>query len=108
VEVTLDEMETAMGFVVGKRSDLAVGCSVSFELTHERAVIRTVNVEVGERASVVESLSSEPTVRIRLPIGTMTRLCAGRIEPATVRSSIEISGDLESGARLVERLAYTI
>lgn len=108
VEVTLDEMETAMGFVVGKRAKVPSGRSVEFALTDGGAVVRHILVEVGERASVVESIDGEPSVRVQMPVGVMTRLCAGRVPIDEVRDRIEIDGDATLGESVVTNLRYTI
>jgi uncharacterized protein (TIGR03083 family) len=108
VEVTLDEMVTAMGFVVGKRAGVEPGRSVTFELTDGGAVVRVIDVEVAERAAVVDRLDGPATVTIRLPVGVMTRLCAGRAPLDELRERIELSGDVELGERVIANLTYTI
>ncbi len=108
VEVTLDEMTTAMGFVVGKKAGVESGRSVRFALTDAGSVVRTVDVEVGERASVVDTLRDGPTTSLTMPIGVMTRLCAGRIEPDDVTGLIETTGDEEVGGRVLGSLSYTV
>lgn len=108
VEVTLDEMETALGFVVGKRAGASEGQSVTFELTDGGRVVRTIHVSVDGRARVVESLEHPATAALRLPIGVMTRLCAGRIDSAAARSQIEVTGDVGFGHRVVASLGYTV
>ena len=60
VDVVLDEMATALGFVVGKKAGATTGQSVTFSLTDGGAVVRELHVEVAERAAVVASLSSLP------------------------------------------------
>lgn len=108
VDVTLDELTTALGFVVGKRAGVESGRSVRFELTDGGAVVRTIDVEVGERARVVPALTGEPTVGLTMPVGVMTRLGGGRVAPAEVRDRIEIGGDAELGERVLANLTYTI
>lgn len=108
VEVTLDEMETAMGFVVGKKAGIESGQSVRFDLTDGGAVVRSVAVDVGDRARVVEELDGEPTATITLPVGVMTRLCAGRVDLADVRSEVTLGGDTDRAQRVLENLRYTI
>lgn len=107
VEVTLDELETALGFVVGKRAGVETGKSVRFELTDSTAVVRVVDVEVAERAGVVDELV-DPTVTIRLPVGSMMRLSAGRAALDAHRDRIRLDGDVELGERVLGNLNYTI
>ena len=77
----------ALGFVVGKRAGAPTGSSVRFELTGP--VARRVDVEVRDRAQVVETLDGDPTVTLTLPGHLFTRLCGGRgADPA----SVEVDG----------------
>ena len=108
VDVMLDEMTTALGFVVGKRAAVGPGNSVEFVLTDADSVVRRIAVDVAERAAVVDSLPGEPTVRLTMPVGTMTRLCAGRVEPESLRSTIEVEGDEVVGDTIAANLRYTI
>lgn len=108
VEVTLDEMTTAMGFVVGKKAGVPEGSRVTFTLTDDGSVVREIHVEVGERAQVVDELSGPATVTLTMPVGVMTRRCAGRIGPAAAWDQIEVTGDHELADRIVANQAYTI
>jgi uncharacterized protein (TIGR03083 family) len=108
VEVTLDEMATAMGFVVGKRAGASDGQSVTFELTDDGAVVRTIHVTVDGRAAVVDTIDGAATTVVRLPVGVMTRLCAGRVVPVEHRHRIELSGDRDLGERVLGALNYTV
>lgn len=108
VEVTLDEMETAMGFVVGKRAGAVEGQSVTFALTDRGSVVRTIHVTVEGRATVVPHVRGGATATITLPIGVMTRRCAGRVPADDVRSLIDLDGDTELGEAVLSALDYTI
>jgi uncharacterized protein (TIGR03083 family) len=108
VEVTLDEMTTALGFVVGKKAGLADGESVTFALTGDGAPMRSIHVAIEGRAKVVESLEGEATATLTLPLGSMTRLCAGRVSLESIRGGINIAGDPELGERVLSNLNYTI
>ena len=76
-----------LGYVVGKKAGAPQGSRVRFELTGPAA--RTINVEVGERAAVVDELSGPPTVTLTMPAGVFARLGGGRVDPATVRDQID-------------------
>lgn len=108
VEVTLDEMTTAMGFVVGKRAGVAPGNRITFALTDAGVVVREIHVEVGERARVVGELASPATTTLTMPIGVMTRRCAGRVAPGELRDQITVDGDAEVAEQILANQAYTI
>ncbi|MEB3370387.1 maleylpyruvate isomerase family mycothiol-dependent enzyme [Saccharopolyspora mangrovi] len=102
-ELSIDEITTALGFVVGKRGGAPDGSSVTFDLGG-----RALHVVVDGRAKVVESLPGEPTVRIALPRGVFTRLCGGRVDPETALPSVSFDGDEALGQQIVRHLAFTI
>ena len=108
VEVTLDEMATAMGFVVGKRAGASEGQSVTFELTDDGTVVRTIHVSVDGRAAVVESLPGPASAVLQLPVGVMMRLCAGRVALADLAGTSMRRGDLDLGERVLGSLNYTV
>lgn len=108
VEVTLDELTTAMGFVVGKRAGVPSGSSVTFALTDGGAVVREIHVAVGDRAAVVDSLDGPATATLTMPVGVLTRLCAGRVGPSSQRERIEVDGDEEIAETVLANLNYTI
>ena len=108
VDVVLDEMATALGFVVGKKAGAAAGQSVTFALTDGGSVVRELHVEVGERAAVVPALSAPVTVVLTMPVGVMTRRCAGRVGPDDLLDQVVIDGDLALAAKILENQSYTI
>ena len=65
----LDEMEAAIGYVVGKKAAAPAGSRVTFVLTGPAA--RTIHVEVGERAKVVDELDGPATVTLTMPLGCL-------------------------------------
>lgn len=106
VAVTLDEVTTALGFVVGKRAKVPEGSSVTFELTGSSG--RTIHVAVGERAQVVDALDGPATVTISTAVLPFTRLAGGRTTPERVLDQITLTGDTELGRRILESLSYTV
>jgi uncharacterized protein (TIGR03083 family) len=108
VDVVLDEMATALGFVVGKKAGAVAGQSVTFALTDGGSVVRELHVEVGERAAVVPALSAPATVVLTMPVGVMTRRCAGRVGPDDLLDQVVIDGDLALAAKILENQSYTI
>jgi len=105
-EVGLDEMAVAMGYVVGKKAGAPQGSRVRLVLTGDAG--RDINVEVGERAAVVDELSGPPTVTATMPAGVFARLAGGRVDPETVRDEVTLDGDTELGERLIQNFGYTI
>jgi uncharacterized protein (TIGR03083 family) len=105
-EVALAELAMAAGYLVGKRAGAPQGSRVRLELTGP--VARTIDVEVAERAAVVDELSGPPTLTVTMPAGVFARLAGGRADPQTLRDQVTIDGDVELGERLIANLAYTI
>ena len=112
VDVVLDEMTTALGFVVGKKAGAQPGDRVTFALTDgtngDGTVVREIHVEVVERAMVVDRLHLPATVVLTMPVGVMTRRCAGRVGPDGLRDQITIDGDEDLAEKILENQSYTI
>lgn len=106
VEVSLDEMTTALGFVVGKRAGAPAGSSVTFELTGDAA--RTIHVAVEERARVVDRLDGPATCTLTMPVIAFSRLAGGRLDAPQHLELVAVAGDRELGQRVLDHLAYTI
>ena len=105
--LSLDEIETMMGFVVAKRGGAPDGARVEIQLTGPMA--RTIRVAVDGRAAVVPDFGgAEPTTVIRMDGWQFTRLCGGRPLGAVRPVVIEFEGDAEVGHRIVENLGYVI
>jgi MDMPI C-terminal domain len=98
-------MATSMGYVVGKLGKVPDGSRVAIELTGPLA--RTIRVVVDGRARVVDDFGGQqPTATIRLDGLLFTRLAGGRAD--TGAGGVELSGDQEVAARIVDHLNYTI
>ena len=106
VDLVLDEVSTALGFVVGKQAAVASGQSVTFALSGPAA--RTIHVAVEDRAVVVAQLATPATVTIHIPVGVFTRLCGGRTSPTAAIDLVRFDGDHDLGRRIIGNLAYTI
>lgn len=106
VDVSLDEMATAMGFVVGKQAAAPAGTTVTFDLTGPAA--RQIHVEVGDRAVVVDQLAGPATVTLTMPVIAYTRIAGGRADADGHRADVSMSGDTELGERVLANLRYTI
>lgn len=105
VEVALDEMTTAMGFVVGKKAGATEGQSVRLQLTGPTA--RTIDVRVDGRAAVVADLD-DATTTITVPTLLWFRWTAGRRPGDPSDPDVSIAGDEGLGRRVIEHAAYTI
>jgi uncharacterized protein (TIGR03083 family) len=106
LQLTLDEVATGLGFVVGKRAALPGGTAVRFRL-HDPD--RVIDVDVAERATVVPSLERAPDVELVMPAVTFCRLVGGRRSASSPGTEgLEIRGDAALGRRLVEHLAFTV
>jgi uncharacterized protein (TIGR03083 family) len=102
--LSLDEIAATMGFVVGKLGKAPEGSRVAIELTGPLA--RTIRVAVDGRALVVDDFGGlEPTASIRLDGLLLARLAGGRTDDA---AGVELGGDAEVGARIVEHLNFVI
>jgi uncharacterized protein (TIGR03083 family) len=103
-QLALDEIAATMSYVVGKLGKAHDGSRVAIELTGPLA--RTIRVAVDDRARVVDDFGeSDPTSTIRLDGLLFTRLAGGRTDDT---AGVELSGDTEVGARIVERLNFVI
>ena len=102
--LALDEIAATMGYVVGKLGKAPDGSRVAIELTGP--LTRTIRVAVDGRAQVVGDFGGlDPTSTIRLDGLLLTRLAGGRTDDT---AGIELSGDKEVGARVVEHLNFVI
>jgi uncharacterized protein (TIGR03083 family) len=107
VQSCLDEVATAIGFIVGRRAGFPAGSSAQIELTGAAQAVYLVSV--GERAALVPSLEGPATVSLRMPSMTWLRLTGGReAAEAHIGADVVIEGDEELGRKLANNLAFTI
>jgi uncharacterized protein (TIGR03083 family) len=106
-QLSLDEVATSMGFVVGKLAAAPPGSRILIDLTGPLA--RSIRVTVDSRAQVVDDFGGQvPTATVRLDALQFTRLAGGRPLCPTRAQDIELDGDTELAARIVERLNFVI
>jgi uncharacterized protein (TIGR03083 family) len=103
-EQAIDEIERALGYVIGKRAGAPEASSVTIDLTGP--VTRSIHVVVDGRAAVVAMLPDRADVTIRLGSDAFAALACGRVDPAEVAFAME--GDQELGQRIATNLAFTI
>lgn len=103
----LSEPLAGLGFIVGKRAAMPTGTTVRIDLTGPAG--GTHLVEVGERATVVDHLSGEPTVSLRLDPVLFLRLTGGRTDAEPhLDEGIELGGDRDLARQLATNLTFTI
>jgi uncharacterized protein (TIGR03083 family) len=103
-EQAIDEIERALGYVIGKRAGAPDASSVTIDLTGP--VTRSIHVAVDGRAAVVATLPEPADVTLRLSSVAFAALACGRVDPAEV--AIAIDGDQAFGQRIATNLAFTI
>ena len=109
-EQAIDEIVRAAGFVVGKKAGVPTGAGIRIELTGP--VARRIDVEVSDRARVVEALAAAPAATLSMSSTAYARLSCGRAAPADVMAGalggVVLAGDEDLGRRVIENLAFTI
>ncbi|BAX91555.1 maleylpyruvate isomerase family mycothiol-dependent enzyme [Mycobacterium shigaense] len=106
-QLSLDEVAATMGFVVGKLAKAPDGSRVEFDLTGPLA--RSIRVSVDGRAQLVNDFGGkEPTATIRLDALQFTRLAGGRPMCPARPQDVELAGDEDVAARIVEHLNFVI
>ena len=105
--LSLDEVAATLGFVVGKLAKVPDGSRIQFDLTGPLA--RTIRVNVDGRAQVVEDFGGlDPTATIRVDALQFTRLAGGRPMCPARAQDVELGGDQDVAARIVQRLNFVI
>jgi uncharacterized protein (TIGR03083 family) len=106
-ELSLDEIASMMGYVVGKRAKAPDGSRILLELTGP--VARDIRVSVDGRAQLVDDFGGqEPTATIRLDGLQFTRLSGGRPMCPARDQGIELGGDKNVATQVVENLNFVI
>lgn len=106
-EIALAEVESSLGYIVGKKVGLPDGKSIAFHLTGP--IARELDVLVDGRARQVDYLE-HPDVEIITDSTTFIQLACGRIDPAVPIDSGAIAwkGDAELGERAARNLRFTM
>jgi uncharacterized protein (TIGR03083 family) len=106
-QLSLDEIAASIGFVVGKLAKAPDGSRIQFDLTGPLA--RSIRVSVDGRAQVVDDFGGQqPTATIRLDALQFTRLAGGRPMCTARAQDVELGGDKDVAAQVVEHLNFVI
>lgn len=107
LRLSLDEVETSMGFVVGKLAKAPEGSRVLFDLSGPAA--REIRVSVDGRARLVADFGgAQPTTTIRVDALQFTRLAGGRPLCLARSQDVELIGDRDVAERIIERINFVI
>jgi uncharacterized protein (TIGR03083 family) len=105
--LSLDEVAATLGFVVGKLAQAPDGSRIQFDLTGPLA--RSIRVNVDGHAQVVQDFGGlEPTATVRVDALQFTRLAGGRPMCPARAQDVELGGERDAAARIVERLNFVI
>jgi len=106
-EIALGQVESSIGYIVGKKIGLPDGTSIVFHLTGP--IKRDISVQVDGRARQVDSVP-DPTVELTTDTVTFIQLAAGRIDPQAQidKGTVTWTGDGELGDRAARNLRFTI
>ena len=106
-EIALAQIESSIGYIVGKKIGLPDGSSIVFHLTGP--IKRDISVAVNGRAKAVEHID-DPTVRLTTDTVTFVQLAAGRIDPQEQIDAGRVSwtGNDELGNLAARNLRFTM
>jgi hypothetical protein len=106
-EIALGEVESSLGYIVGKKVGLPDGKSIAFRLAGP--IHRELDVLVDGRAKQVDRLES-PDVEIMTDSTTFIQFTCGRIDPQVAIDSgaIKWNGDAQLGERAARNLRFTM
>jgi len=106
-EIALGQVESSIGYIVGRKIGLPDGASIVFHLTGP--VTRDIAVVVDGRARHVDRVPS-PTVELTTDSTTFIQLAAGRIDPQQQidDGTVRLSGDGDLASQAARNLRFTI
>lgn len=108
VDVSLDEISTALGYAIGKRAGAPSGSSVALVITGPTR--HRFDVVVTDRARVSSTPILVPTTTVTTDLATFAALVGGRIDPGPELTAgrVSIAGDPDLGHTVATHLAFVI
>ena len=106
-EVALDQVESSIGYIVGKKIGLPDGAGITVDLTGP--VVRQLHVQVDGKARQVDHLD-HPDVVLTTDSTTFVQLACGRIDPQAQidAGTVTWTGDDALGDRAARHLRFTM
>ncbi len=106
----LDRCEKTMAFVVGERVAPPDGTTVVFGVTGVMGRQIVVSMDAGRAALVASPPAATPAVVLTMDQEIFWRLGFGRVEPTRVLASsqVRVDGDVATGHRVLESMAFMI
>ena len=106
-ETAVDQVDSSIGYITGKKIGLPDGMSIAFHLTGP--VTRDIYAGVDGRAARADQLD-DPSVEVTADSLTFVQLACGRIDPqgAIDAGRITWTGDPEWGEKAARSLAFTM
>jgi uncharacterized protein (TIGR03083 family) len=106
-EQSLAEASSALGFVVGKRVAPPPGTTMRIELTGDLA--GRIDIEVTDRARLVEGIEGSPSVEVTLPGDRFMRIAGGRLSDSDdPQRDVAYAGDITLGGEFITNLPFMI
>jgi len=109
--LAVNRLASAMPFIVGKKVGAADGTAVRFEVRGDDPRRLDVVVRDGRAALDNDALGQgDPTVRLRMDLEVFWRLGCGRVTGPAARAAglVDIDGDVDLGASVVDAMAFMI
>jgi uncharacterized protein (TIGR03083 family) len=106
-KIALGQVESSIGYIVGKKVGLPDGSSIVFHLTGP--IMRDIAVAVDGRAKAVDHIA-DPTVQLTTDTVTFIQLAAGRIDAQAQidAGKLRWTGNDEMGSLAARNLRFTI
>ncbi|MFN8081502.1 MAG: maleylpyruvate isomerase family mycothiol-dependent enzyme [Kineosporiaceae bacterium] len=100
---TVGVLARSLGFVLGKRAGAPAGATLIVEIGDDRP--RGFVVSASGRGEPMRELPADPTVRLRMDVGSFAMLAGGRRSPEP--GAVVIEGDEHLGRRVLAGMAVT-
>ena len=96
-----------LGYIVGKRVAPPAGTTVRLVLTGDLAA--RIDMQVTDRARLVDHIEGSPTAEITLPGDRFMRIAGGRLSDSDdSRLGVAYTGDATLGSEIITNLPFMI